>query len=38
MKTLKINVPDSVDKNEIKFHLAAILFEKGIFSSGQSAE
>ena len=38
MKTLKLNIPDSVDEVEVKMQLAAHLFEKGILSSGQAAD
>ena len=38
MKTLTINLPDTVDEKDVKMHLAAQLFDKGILSSGQAAE
>jgi len=38
MKTLTIQLPDSVDEKEVKMQLAAQLFGKGILSSGQAAE
>lgn len=38
MKTLTLNIPDSVDEIDVKMQLAAHLFEKGIMSSGQAAE
>ncbi len=38
MKTLEIKIPESVDEHDIKMHVAGILFEKGILSSGQAAE
>lgn len=38
MKTLTLNIPDSVDEMEVKMQLAAHLFEKGIMSSGQAAD
>lgn len=38
MKTLTLNLPDSVDEREFKMQLASYLFEKGILSSGQAAE
>ncbi len=38
MKTLTINIPDTVNDNEVKMQLAAQLFEKGILSSGQAAD
>ena len=38
MKTLTLNIPDSVNEHEIKMQLAALLFESGILSSGQASE
>jgi len=38
MKTLVLNVPDSVDEMDVKMQLAAQLFEKGMLSSGQAAD
>ena len=38
MKTLTLNIPDSVNELDVKMHLAAQLFEKGILSSGQAAD
>ena len=38
MKTLMLKIPDSVDESGVKMQLAALLFEKGIFSSGQAAD
>jgi predicted HTH domain antitoxin len=38
MKTLTLNVPDSVNDTDVKMQLAAQLFEKGILSSGQAAD
>jgi len=38
MKTLKIQIPDSVDETDFKMQLAAYLFEKGVLSSGQAAK
>lgn len=38
MKTLTLNLPDSVDEMDVKMQLAAHLFEKGILSSGQAAD
>ncbi|MGM0529935.1 MAG: UPF0175 family protein [Bacteroidota bacterium] len=38
MKSLTIQLPDSVDEKEVKMQLAAQLFGKGILSSGQAAE
>ena len=38
MKTLIFKIPDSVDEVDVKMQLAALLFEKGLMSSGQAAE
>ena len=38
MKTLIIELPDDVDEKEAKMTVAAALFDKGIFSSGQAAK
>ena len=38
MKTLTIQVPDSVSEEEIKMYLAVHLFEKGVFSTKQAAD
>ncbi len=38
MKTLKLKIPESVNEQDVKMQLAAILFEKGIMSSGQAAD
>ena len=38
MKTLEIKVPNNVDEHSVKMHLAGILFEKGVLSSGQAAD
>ncbi len=38
MKTLKIQIPDSVNETDFKMQLAAHLFEKGVLSSGQAAK
>jgi predicted HTH domain antitoxin len=38
MKTLSLQVPEETNELEIKMAIAAILFEKGILSSGQAAE
>ena len=38
MKTLTINLPDTVDEKDVKMQLAAQLFDKGILSSGQAAD
>ncbi len=37
MKTLSLEVPEEVNEKELKMAVAAILFEKGILSSGQAA-
>ncbi len=38
MKTIMLNLPDEVDEKEIKMSIAALLFDKGLFSSGQAAK
>lgn len=38
MKTLTLQLPDTVDEKNIKMQLAANLFDKGIMSSGQAAD
>ena len=38
MKKLTINLPEEVNEEEIRMAVAAILFERGIFSSGQAAD
>lgn len=38
MKTLTLNIPDSVNETDVKMQLAAQLFEKGVLSSGQAAD
>ena len=38
MKTLTINLPDTVNEHDLLMQLAGLLFEKGILSSGQAAE
>ncbi len=38
MKTVSVNIPDEVNEQELKMAIAAIFFDKGIFSSGQAAE
>jgi len=38
MKTLTLNIPDSLHEMDVKMQMAAHLFEKGIQSSGQAAE
>lgn len=38
MKTLTLQIPDSLDERETKTLLAAKLYEKGSLSLGQAAE
>ncbi len=41
MKKLTLDLPDDLsprDYQEVKMHVAAVLFEKGVYSSGQAAE
>ena len=38
MKTLTVQIPDSVDEREAKMLLASKLYEKGSLSLGQAAE
>ena len=38
MKTLTLQLPDTVDENDVKMQLAAYLYDKGIMSSGQAAD
>ncbi|HEY4786882.1 MAG TPA: UPF0175 family protein [Bacteroidales bacterium] len=38
MKTLTLQIPDTVDERDVKMQLAAHLFERGIMSSGQAAD
>lgn len=38
MKKLTISLPEEVNEKEILMTVAAILFEKAIFSSGQAAD
>lgn len=38
MKTMTVQIPDSLDEREAKMLLAARLYEKGFLSLGQSAE
>ncbi|MBN1183664.1 MAG: UPF0175 family protein [Bacteroidales bacterium] len=38
MKTLTVQIPDSVDEKAVKMQLAAHLYDKGIMSSGQAAD
>lgn len=38
MKKLTLRLPEEVNEQEIKMAVAAILYERGVFSSGQAAE
>jgi hypothetical protein len=38
MKTVTINLPEEVNERDFKMAVAAILFDKAIFSSGQAAD
>lgn len=38
MKTVTLQLPDSVDEKEVKMQLAAYLYDKGLMSSGQAAD
>lgn len=38
MKTLTLQLPDTVDEKDVKMQLAAHLYDKGIITSGQAAE
>lgn len=38
MKTVTVNIPDEMNEKELKMAIAAIFFDKGIFSSGQAAD
>ena len=38
MKTLTLQIPDTIDEKEVKMQLAAHFFEKGLMSSGQAAD
>ncbi len=38
MKTLTLQIPDSVNEMEVKMQIASQLFGKGILSSGQAAD
>jgi len=37
MKTLSVNIPEEANETEVKMTMAAILFDKGLLSSGQAA-
>ncbi len=38
MKTLTLQLPDTIDVKDVKMQLAAYLYDKGIMSSGQAAD
>lgn len=38
MKTLTLQLPDTIDEKDVKMQLAAHLYDKGIMSSGQAAD
>ena len=38
MKTLQLNLPDSVNEDTVKMLIAGVLFERGEVSSGQAAK
>lgn len=38
MKTLTLQLPDTVDEKDVKMQLAAHFYDKGIMSSGQAAD
>ena len=38
MRKLTIEIPEEADLNEAKMLLAAVLFDKGFYSSGQAAK
>ena len=38
MKTLSVNIPEEANELEVKMTMAAILFDRGLLSSGQAAE
>jgi predicted HTH domain antitoxin len=37
MGQLTIDIPEGINEHEVKMAAAAVLFDKGIFSSGQAA-
>lgn len=37
MKTLTIQIPENTNEHETKMLIASLLFEKGIYTSGQAA-
>jgi predicted HTH domain antitoxin len=38
MKTLSVSIPEEANELEVKLTMAAILFDRGLLSSGQAAE
>lgn len=38
MKSLTLTLPEETNEQEVKMAVAAMLFDKGILSSGQAAE
>lgn len=38
MQTLTIPVPDELNETDVRMAIAALLFDRGAFSSGQAAE
>ena len=38
MKTLTLQIPDSIDEKDLRMRLAAYWFQSGVLSSGQAAE
>lgn len=38
MKTLTLQLPDTVEEKDVKMQLAAHFYDKGIISSGQAAD
>ena len=38
MKTLTLQIPDTVNEKDVKMQLVAHLYDKGIMSSGQAAD
>jgi len=38
MKKLTLNLPEEIDEKELKMAVAAVLFDRGILSSGQAAD
>jgi hypothetical protein len=38
MKHLNLHVPEEITEREVKMAVASLLFDKGLFSSGQAAD